>query len=1182
MTDSPVELRSPVAAEAIVSYSQNAEDVRLWRVFADVEKGFYVDVGAGDPTIGSVTRLFYDHGWSGINIEPAPPFAALNDARIRDVNIRAAVGASEGTVAFSLTYPDLGMSTLDIAAHAHVPETIERVVEVSVPQHRLETILREHAEGRTIHFLKVDVEGAEGEVLASSDWDAFRPMVVIVEAIESWTASPAHEGWEDILGEADYALAAFDGINRFYVDRAHAQLIPALAYPISALDRYVPAELHAVHEELRAREDELEKVRREASRLQTDIRRLQAELAGVYNSPMWQVGTRLVRAANPLAPAVTRLRRLKSVPPTRAYAAAVAPRQDWHFPRGGPAVSDRKFGSLIGLFGPNDAAVSPVRGAEIAGELRRIGWLNEDSLLRRTLSWAERQALLEADAVVRLCGRGDQPVPGPSSEPGAESIVVVDVRCLQDPAYLHRGVGLHGRSVLNATRLAAGARPVVLLTTAELPRLDDDIAGTADRVISTPYEVRDEDVSLFVQLSPMTASATPAVPFLAAENCSTATVVYDFIPSAFPRAYLRSAPALLENRVRIEALRHYDLLLPISAATAAECRRILGERAEVRVSGVSDPLEGATSVPVAAKQPFMLVPIGGDARKNAAAAVAALAEHRKADVGDGQLHAVITGTLTGPQAAALQTLTRRVGLPEDAVDLKGSVTNDELGTLYRSAELVLVPSIAEGFSIPVAEALLRRTPVVVSDIPAHRELVGTGPWLADPADVEALAEAVAHVRLNRARVFEQQRKALGDTSDPAGVTQRLADAVNHLLRRPRPEARRRVRSGSRPRLAVVSPFPPQRSGVADYTAFTFGQIAKHADVEVYAQTQNGSPALQVHPLSAEPYLDGRFDAVVNVVGNSHFHFGVLDLMGSYGGACIAHDNRMVEAYDYDRGAAWTAQLISTPAQTVRPEQLPELIHDLDRLPAAGYDIIAQQASPLIVHGRALADAIFDETGVRPVVVPFVPYNVPSRDVIEDAARREARETLGLTDDVLHVATFGVVDRRTKGNGLIVAAVPWLLSWGIPTRLHIVGDSPGTESRALRRLAADLDVAGDIVMHGHVARRTLEQFLIGIDVAVQLRTSARLSLSGGVLDCFAFGVPTVTTENVAHELDAPSYVTTTPAVTSSLLVAEAVAGLRDRRRSATTEIEVERCDYLRARSVEGYAQAVLAALELGST
>jgi hypothetical protein len=58
--------------------------------------------------------------------------------------------------------------------------------------------------------------------------------------------------------------------------------------------------------------------------------------------------------------------------------------------------------------------------------------------------------------------------------------------------------------------------------------------------------------------------------------------------------------------------------------------------------------------------------------------------------------------------------------------------------------------------------------------------------------------------------------------------------------------------------------------------------------------------------------------------------------------------------------------------------------------------------------------------------------------------------------------------------------------------------------------------------------------------------------------------------------------TTPAVTSSLLVAEAVAGLRDRRRSATTEIEVERRDYLRARSVEGYAQAVLAALELGST
>ena len=115
--------------EPIVSYSQNAEDVRLWRVFRNVENGFYVDVGAADPSVDSVTRLFYDHGWSGINIEPSPCFETLSVARPRDVNLRVAIGESEGSVPFFLTYPYLGMSTGDPATHAGVPLAIDRIEE---------------------------------------------------------------------------------------------------------------------------------------------------------------------------------------------------------------------------------------------------------------------------------------------------------------------------------------------------------------------------------------------------------------------------------------------------------------------------------------------------------------------------------------------------------------------------------------------------------------------------------------------------------------------------------------------------------------------------------------------------------------------------------------------------------------------------------------------------------------------------------------------------------------------------------------------------------------------------------------------------------------------------------------------------------------------------------------------
>ena len=75
------------------SYSQNFEDVMLRRALQDIRCGFYIDVGAFDPLMDSVTNWFYGEGWSGINIEPNPEMlATLQVARTRDVNLGCAIG----------------------------------------------------------------------------------------------------------------------------------------------------------------------------------------------------------------------------------------------------------------------------------------------------------------------------------------------------------------------------------------------------------------------------------------------------------------------------------------------------------------------------------------------------------------------------------------------------------------------------------------------------------------------------------------------------------------------------------------------------------------------------------------------------------------------------------------------------------------------------------------------------------------------------------------------------------------------------------------------------------------------------------------------------------------------------------------------------------------------------------
>ncbi len=73
---------------ACLSYSQEGEDLILQRFFETKENGFYIDVGAHNPTRFSNTFIFYLKGWRGINIEPTPGSkTAFDSVRPKDLNI---------------------------------------------------------------------------------------------------------------------------------------------------------------------------------------------------------------------------------------------------------------------------------------------------------------------------------------------------------------------------------------------------------------------------------------------------------------------------------------------------------------------------------------------------------------------------------------------------------------------------------------------------------------------------------------------------------------------------------------------------------------------------------------------------------------------------------------------------------------------------------------------------------------------------------------------------------------------------------------------------------------------------------------------------------------------------------------------------------------------------------------
>ena len=115
-------------------------------------------MGAWDPTIDSVTRHFYDAGWSGINIEPNPLFyERLLRERTRDVNLNCAVSDAPEERPF-FVFDETGTSTFDQTFSDHFSAQFP-VRQVTVRTRTLSDILYDVSDDIT--FLKIDVEGWE-------------------------------------------------------------------------------------------------------------------------------------------------------------------------------------------------------------------------------------------------------------------------------------------------------------------------------------------------------------------------------------------------------------------------------------------------------------------------------------------------------------------------------------------------------------------------------------------------------------------------------------------------------------------------------------------------------------------------------------------------------------------------------------------------------------------------------------------------------------------------------------------------------------------------------------------------------------------------------------------------------------------------------------------------------------
>lgn len=210
-----------------LSYTQNLEDYHLSLAFGGQRHGFYIDIGAGHPVADNVSLWFYERGWSGIAVEPQASLAALYPLiRPRDIVFPGLVGRETGETEFHVFDRLHGLSTtLKLHADSGAAHEVYRT-------ERRETItlagLCERYVKGPIDFLKIDVEGAEADVLMGNDWKRFRPKVVVAEAVAPLSNEPTFAAWEPYLMAQGYRFRLDDTLNRFYVAEEAADVFERL------------------------------------------------------------------------------------------------------------------------------------------------------------------------------------------------------------------------------------------------------------------------------------------------------------------------------------------------------------------------------------------------------------------------------------------------------------------------------------------------------------------------------------------------------------------------------------------------------------------------------------------------------------------------------------------------------------------------------------------------------------------------------------------------------------------------------------------------------------------------------------------------------------------------------------------------------------------------------------------
>ncbi|MEY2340574.1 glycosyltransferase [Acidithiobacillus sp. IBUN Pt1247-S3] len=610
-------------------------------------------------------------------------------------------------------------------------------------------------------------------------------------------------------------------------------------------------------------------------------------------------------------------------------------------------------------------------------------------------------------------------------------------------------------------------------------------------------------------------------------NIPVAVILYDLIPYIHRKPYLENPEVESWYLKKIEFLRKADLLLAISESTRQEgvsqldftAARVVNIASDVdtcfRKLDVSADAESLLREKYGLPRPFVMYTGGIDHRKNIEGLIRAYARLPQ-QLREAHQLTIVCSVQPGDRQRLAQLATNQ-GLAEGAVVFTGFVPEEDLIALYNLCALFVFPSWHEGFGLPALEAMRCGAPVIAANTSSLPEVVGLQEALFDPHCDAAIAEAMQRGLIDnafRSRLVEhgktQATKFSWDETARRAI-QAMERGVAEYRNKPVPTA------SSRLKMAYVSPLPPERSGIASYSAELLPKLARHYDIEVIvAQDEVADPWIKANcpTRSVDWFIENadHYDRVLYHFGNSAFHRHMFGMLKDIPGVVVLHDFYLagvlhyMEALGYEPGI-FTHELFNSHGYTaLRDRCCSDDISDIIWKYPCNLCVI-QRSLGIIAHSAntlRLAKQWYGLGGEDWSVIPHM------RAQEKRWEKSCARKTLGLKEGVFVVCSFGMLGPTKLNHRLLQAWLDSSLSQSGQCHLVFVGENhPGEYGQHLAKISGR---NRNIQITGWADEDLYFQYLAAADIGVQLRTLSRGETSGTVLDCMNYGLATIVNAN----------------------------------------------------------------------